>query len=417
MELSLSELIDIDILQEIQNSFSNLFGVAANTTDKDGVPVTKGSNFSDFCYQHVRNTVLGKKRCEECDVKGALMAREAGESVVYTCHAGMLDFAAPIMLDDKVIGAFVGGQVRTAQTDEGQIRKTAKELGIDPDELAEAYKKTATVDTETVAKAAEFMSRIAGLISRSANQNYMRMEESRKKKSALFQSDYFKRINEYMKQQFANILEEAESFDSHGDVDAVTEVLDKVIKKSSDVLSVVDHMVEYMSLTGGDMNLHEASYNIREVLRPMQDMAYGMQGYDLTFDLIIDDSVPDCLFGDSMRISYIISRLMDNRFMHTPSGWIVLKISTESFSYSTMLVAEISDTGDRLNEERTSLISHYAQTGDVFTMNSNDDENSGVEVIGLLLYQVSGNISFDVSDPGTNVIRVEIPQLTVTEGS
>ena len=415
MDISLTELIDVNILQEIQDSFSGIFGVAAITTDKNGVPITEGSNFSDFCYRHVRGTALGKKRCEECGLKGALMAWEAGKSVVYTCHAGMLDFAAPVVLEDKVIGVFVGGQVRTDATDEEQIRNTAKELGIDPDELVEAYRKTETVNSETVEKAAEFISRIAGLISSSAYQNYMRLEESRKKEYAVFQSDYFMRINEYMKQQFGLILEEAKDFKNHDDIEEVNELLSNFIKKSSNVLSVVDHMVEYLSLTGGDMSLKEEAYNITEVLKPMQDMAYGMQGFELTFDMTIDENVPKLLFGDSMRISYIISRIMDSRFMNTPAGWIMLKVSAQKKSYATMLVLEFADTGDRLDPEKEKHILNYASTGKVFDMTDNEDPNSGVEVVGLLLYQVSGKISFDYSQPGTNIIKVEIPQLTVTE--
>ena len=50
--LYLTDLIDVETLQSIQDAFSNLVGIAAMTTDASGKPVTKGSNFSEFCSKY-----------------------------------------------------------------------------------------------------------------------------------------------------------------------------------------------------------------------------------------------------------------------------------------------------------------------------------------------------------------------------
>ena len=49
LRLQLTDLIDMDTLQRIQDAFSKLTGFAALTTDADGVPVTDGVNFTDYC--------------------------------------------------------------------------------------------------------------------------------------------------------------------------------------------------------------------------------------------------------------------------------------------------------------------------------------------------------------------------------
>ena len=48
-DIYLTDLIDIETLQELQDAFSDFTGMAAITTDKNGVPVTNYSNFSEFC--------------------------------------------------------------------------------------------------------------------------------------------------------------------------------------------------------------------------------------------------------------------------------------------------------------------------------------------------------------------------------
>lgn len=66
-ELHLTDLIDVEMLQRIQDAFSDMTGIASVTTDADGVAVTKGSHFSDFCMKYTRSSPLGCQRCELCD--------------------------------------------------------------------------------------------------------------------------------------------------------------------------------------------------------------------------------------------------------------------------------------------------------------------------------------------------------------
>ena len=62
--LHITDLIDVDVLQQLQDAFSDLMGMAALASDSNGVAVTKGSNFTDFCFKYTRPTELGRKRCE-----------------------------------------------------------------------------------------------------------------------------------------------------------------------------------------------------------------------------------------------------------------------------------------------------------------------------------------------------------------
>ena len=58
-ELKLTDLIDREILQKVQDGFANMTGMAALTTETDGTAVTEGSNFSDFCMRYTRGSKIG----------------------------------------------------------------------------------------------------------------------------------------------------------------------------------------------------------------------------------------------------------------------------------------------------------------------------------------------------------------------
>ena len=105
--LLLTDLIDISILQEMQNSFSKMTGIAAYITDADGNYVTGCSCQSDFCSRFTRSSPIGEQRCRMSDLSSARHAFHKGSAISYHCHAGLRCFAIPLIIDNQLIGCFL----------------------------------------------------------------------------------------------------------------------------------------------------------------------------------------------------------------------------------------------------------------------------------------------------------------------
>ena len=176
--MKLTDLIDLSVLQEIQDGFAEVTGMAALTTDADGTAVTKGSNFTDFCMKYTRQSRLGCERCEKCDRDGGEQTNRTGRAVAYTCHAGLMDFAAPIIVNGERIGSFIGGQVLTQKPDEAKFRRMARELGINEEEYIAALRKVQIVPKAKVEAAAKFLHTIAKNLSSMAYTNYLMNQQN-----------------------------------------------------------------------------------------------------------------------------------------------------------------------------------------------------------------------------------------------
>lgn len=172
IELTLTDLIDVSTLQEIQDGFANLTGMAALTTDAAGTAVTKGSNFTDFCMNYTRKSKVGCARCEQCDKSGGEETMRTGRATAYFCHGGLVDFAAPILLNVQFIGSFIGGQVLTEEPDENKFRRIASEIGVNPDEYIRALRKIRIIEKKKVDAAADFVFIVAKALSNIAYQTY-----------------------------------------------------------------------------------------------------------------------------------------------------------------------------------------------------------------------------------------------------
>lgn len=170
-KIKLLDLIDLDFLQEFQDFFSETMGIASLTLDNKGY-ITKPSNFTDFCKKYTRGTEEGSKRCNACDLKWGEVAAKSKEPVIYDCHAGLIDFAVPILVKGKHIASIFGGQIFTQKPDENHFRKLAKELGINEEEYIDAVRKIKIVPKEQIKSATKFLYLVANAISQIGLKNY-----------------------------------------------------------------------------------------------------------------------------------------------------------------------------------------------------------------------------------------------------
>lgn len=98
---------------------------------------------------------------------------KTGKAAAYYCHAGLVDFAAPIMVNGEFIGSIIGGQVLTEEPDEKKFIKIAQDLNINPSEYIKALKKVKIIEKEKIDAAADFLCIIAKVLSETAYGSYV----------------------------------------------------------------------------------------------------------------------------------------------------------------------------------------------------------------------------------------------------
>lgn len=168
--IKLTDVIDLAFLQQFQDDFAKGVGLASVTVDPDGKPLTDPSSYTRFCMDYTHSTECGDKRCAESHRKGGEEAARSGKPVVYECHAGLIDFAAPIMLEGRLIGTILGGQVLTSAPQDQKYRKIAKEIGVDEDGYVEAVQEIRQLTREGIEAAANVLFLVANNMSKSAYQ-------------------------------------------------------------------------------------------------------------------------------------------------------------------------------------------------------------------------------------------------------
>ena len=164
--LEIKDVIDIKLLQTFQDNFAIGMNIASVTVDKDGTPVTNPSSYTRFCIDFTHSTKVGDDRCAASHKKGGEEAARTGKPYIFTCHAGLIDFAAPVLVGDHLIGTILGGQILTSAPEEEKYRKTAHEIGVDEEGYVDAVKKVYMTKEENVKSAAEVLFIVANALSK-----------------------------------------------------------------------------------------------------------------------------------------------------------------------------------------------------------------------------------------------------------
>lgn len=162
--IQLDKLIDVKVLQDIQDSFSDTTKISAITVKHNGEPITKPSNFTNFCNL-IRKDDKMALMCHKCDAYGGVQSAITRKPHIYKCHAGLYDFAVPIMIDDNYVGAILCGQVKIKDNEDERIGNFGKDTKWDSNQdIYKAYQNIKTKTYKEVEDAANLIYQISKYI-------------------------------------------------------------------------------------------------------------------------------------------------------------------------------------------------------------------------------------------------------------
>ena len=408
-ELTLTDLIDVDVLQEIQDSFSNMTGMAALTTDAKGVAVTEGSNFSDFCMKYTRTSELGCMRCEQCDKWGAKMAYKKGESVAYFCHAGLMDFAAPIVADGEIVGCFIGGQVLTEDPDAEKIWRIAEEIGVDPEEYVQAAARVNIIDQSDIDKAAQFLYTIAEIMSNMAYNKYLVLQSNINiasnlemvskayedlERSENMKSDFLANMSHEIRTPMNAVIGMAEMALREEMSPVARDYIGQIKEAGNSLLTIINDILDFSKIESGKMDITEVDYEPMSMIYDVSNILMTRLK-DKNVELILDvaPNMPNKLWGDNIRIKQILLNIANNAVKFTSEGKVVIRMECDKTRPDeiTMSIC-VEDTGIGIKKEDMNKLFQSFQQLDSKRNRNIEGTGLGLAISKNLLTLMNGSI-------------------------
>lgn len=394
-ELHITDLIDTDMLQRIQNAFSEMTGMASLTTDVSGRPVTQGSNFTEFCMKYTRNSPVGCKRCEQCDKMGAEQTWERGAAVTYDCHAGLIDFAAPIIANGMLVGCFIGGQILAEQPDEKHIINVAKEIGVDPEEYWAAAKKVNILDKDKIDSAAEFLYNIADILSDIAYSKHMAYEASQDmERAANMKSDFLANMSHEIRTPMNAIIGMTEMALREEISPAAREYVNQIKISGRALLTIINDILDFSKIESGKMDITVVEYEPMSLINDIINIILTrLKGKNVELICAIAPDIPNRLLGDNIRIKQILTNLANNAVKFTREGKVAIRIDYRKKSDDEIeLQGVIEDTGIGIKKQDLGKLFRSFQQLDSKRNRNIEGTGLGLAISKQLLTLMNGDI-------------------------
>ncbi len=415
-DIELTELIDVETLQHIQDSFVESIGGAVAIFDANGKPVTSSRNFSVFCKDYILPNKMGEMLCVQCMKYSAKSAHRAGHAVVNYCHAGMMESVAPIMLQDRMMGFVASGLLLDENPDEEGIRNTARELSIDEDALWEAAKQITVRPREEVDRVANFLYFVAGVLSDMIYGKYLALKEGENIVNASSaKSDFLANMSHEIRTPMNAIIGMAEMALREELPEVARGYINQIKSSGRALLTLINDILDYSKIEAGKMELIEVEYEPMSLIHDVSTIIMTrLVDKDVELLLDCDPNIPYKLYGDDLRIRQVLINIANNATKFTKKGHVKLIVGFERIDEeNVMLKIAVKDTGIGIMEEDMNKLFHSFQQVDSKRNRNEEGSGLGLAICKQLIDLMNGQISVESVYGEGSTFLFQIPQKVV----
>lgn len=198
--------------------------------------------------------------------------------------------------------------------------------------------------------------------------------------------------------------------------DVVRGNLEDILNSSDNLLAIINDILDFSKIESGKLEIAQAKYQLSSVIYDVTTIIrFRINEKPIEFCLDIDDTIPNMLYGDEVRIKQIMINILGNAAKFTKKGKITLKMGWRRMGDAALLNIEVSDTGQGIRKENLDQI--FTRFKRVEMQNNRQIEGTGLglSITKGLLERMGGTISVESTYGKGSTFRITIPQRILDE--
>ncbi|MES2807580.1 MAG: response regulator [Bacteroidota bacterium] len=188
---------------------------------------------------------------------------------------------------------------------------------------------------------------------------------------------------------FARLLEEAITDEE------LLKYTQIIIKSGDDLLVILNDILDFSRIEAGKVNFEKQPFSIRgNVAGIVTMMESKAESKGLKLTSVIDDTLPQMLVGDSVRLSQILLNLVSNAIKFTDKGGVDISLLVADENDSNVIVeCVIKDSGIGIPLEKQAKIFESFEQATTDTMRKFGGTGLGLSIAKQLVEMQDGKIS------------------------
>lgn len=168
---------DVEKLQKLMSDFYNCMNITITLFDSELNYITDAGAPQPYC-DVIRTTPSLWKNCSSSDRSNAERASNQRGTVIYTCHAGIVETVTPIFYDDTLIAYLMLGRFRDAEGKYSSCETVcgvAEKYGLDKQHMLTLYNDIPTYNSEYIYSAISILEACIRFI---GSEHYIKLHRS-----------------------------------------------------------------------------------------------------------------------------------------------------------------------------------------------------------------------------------------------
>ena len=163
------------------------------------------------------------------------------------------------------------------------------------------------------------------------------------------------------------------------------------------LLSLINDILDFSKIESGKMEIVETTYYLSSVLNDIFNMMrFKAEQKGLAFKIEVDESVPDVLYGDEVRIRQVIVNILNNSVKYTQEGSVTFKVGWQRMTDGSAMMSFSSiDTGIGIKEEDLPKLFGKFQRLDLQKNRTVEGTGLGLSITIKLVKMMSGELKVE----------------------
>lgn len=185
------------------------------------------------------------------------------------------------------------------------------------------------------------------------------------------------------------------------------------------LLSIINDILDFSKIEAGKMEIAEAPYQLSTMLIDVSNMImFRAQSKNLQFFVDVDETLPDGLYGDEVRIRQVLVNVLTNAVKYTNEGSVTFSVSGMPYETETEerihLLFMIEDTGIGIKEDDIKKLFHKFERVDLSQNKTVEGTGLGLAITQSILNLMDGEISVESEYGKGSTFTIILPQKIVS---
>lgn len=412
----LTDFINVELLQSMQDMFVKSTGLIAHILDQDGNPITYNSVRDEFYEKVIKSSPLAVEEHQQQRRLGAMKALIEEKPYIHDCFGCVKRFAVPIIIRGQYLGCFMGGRAIIEEPVRKSCDVWADSFKLDKDSFFEEIgkmKRFTSIELNNCIELAAYFMTLVEKIARENFYNRQQVEEVKIKSES--QMNYISEISTIVEKATGNISREAYAI-----AEEITgESKDKFIKLAEEVKKFTDEVqgtIEYAKFSEWQLTYNDYNYSIEQ----MMDIVCGTANRKLSeqqkeVSYRIGCQEDAMLMGDAGCISQVINKLINFCAHELGADRIRVYADSSKKGYATFLEINIQTIIGKSGQEIFDILDNNFDFRTLAAYMAVNTEDNPFAQVGNLVRHMNGMIRLDTYGGGLIEFVMSVPQLEVVE--